>query len=174
VIAITSKADNAKHGPQMTQMGADWAAHLRLPVSFAAIAFNMGAIKEEYPQRELSAQIIGAAMKVLNDLKPGLDEKIYENALVIELVAQGHGVEQQRRFPVHYRGHLLGTLIPDILVDGKIIVDPKVVAAFSDDHLAQMLGYLAITDLELALLLNFRFAKLQWKRVVRSRSDDAL
>ena len=126
-------------------------------------------MKEEYPQRELSAQIIGAAMKVLNDLKPGLDEKIYENALVIELVAQGHGVEQQRGFPVHYRGHLVGTLIPDILVDGKIIVDPKVVAAFSDDHLAQMLGYVAITDLELALLLNFRFAKLQWKRVIRSR-----
>jgi GxxExxY protein len=113
-------------------------------------------------------------MKVLNDLKPGLDEKIYENALVLELLARGHAVEQQRRFPVHYRDHLVGTLIPDILVDGKIIVDPKVVTAFSDDHLAQMLGYLAVTDLELALLLNFTFAKLQWKRVVRSRSDDVL
>jgi len=158
----------------MTQMDADWSEHVRLSVSFAAIAFNMGPMNEEYPQRELSAQIIGAAMKVLNDLKPGLDEKIYENALVLELVAQGHGVEQQRRFPVYYRGHLVGALIPDILVDGKIIVDPKVVAAFSDDHFAQMLGYLAITDLELALLLNFRFAKLQWKRVVRSRSEDAL
>ena len=174
MIAISGKVERAKDGPQITQMGADWANQLRLSVSSAAIAFNMGLMKEEYPQRELSAQIIGAAMKVLNDLKPGLDEKIYENALVLELVAQGHGVEQQRRFPVHYRGHLVGTLIPDILVDGKIIVDPKVVATFNDDHLAQMLGYLAITDLELALLLNFRFARLEWRRVVRSRSDDAL
>ena len=93
-------------------------------------------MKEEYPHRELSAAIIGAAMEVLNGLKPGLDEKIYENALVLELIAQGHHVEQQRRFPVHYRGHLVGTLIPDILFDGKVIVDPKVVEAFSDDHLA--------------------------------------
>jgi GxxExxY protein len=129
-------------------------------------------MKDEYPHRELSAAIIGAAMEVLNGLKPGLDEKIYENALVLELIAQGHHVEQQRRFPVHYRGHLVGTLIPDILVDGKVIVDPKVVEAFSDDHLAQMLGYLAIAELELAMLLNFKFAKLRWKRVVSSRSAD--
>jgi GxxExxY protein len=129
-------------------------------------------MKDEYPQRELSAAIIGAAMKVLNGLRPGLDEKIYENSLVLELIAQGHQVEQQRRFPVHYRGHLVGTLIPDILVDEKVIVDPKVVEAFADDHIAQMLGYLAISELELALLLNFEFAKLSWKRVVRSRSAD--
>jgi len=129
-------------------------------------------MKDEYPQRELSAAIIGAAMKVLNALKPGLDERIYENSLVLELIAQGHHVEQQRRFPVHYRGHLVGTLIPDILVDEKVIVDPKVVEAFTDEHIAQMLGYLAITKLELALLLNFTFAKLRWKRVVRSSSAD--
>jgi GxxExxY protein len=129
-------------------------------------------MKDEYPHRELSAAIIGAAMKVLNVLRPGLDEKIYENSLVLELIAQGHQVEQQRRFPVHYRGHLVGTLIPDILVDEKVIVDPKVVEAFTNDHIAQMLGYLAMSELELALLLNFKFAKLSWKRVVRSRSAD--
>ncbi len=63
-------------------------------------------------------------------------------------------------------------MIPDILVDEKVIVDPKVVEAFTDNHIAQMLGYLAISELELALLLNFKFAKLSWKRVVRSRSAD--
>ena len=93
-------------------------------------------MKDEYPHRELSAAIIGAAMEVLNGLRPGLDERIYENSLVLELIAQGHQVEQQRRFPVHYRGHLVGTLIPDILVDEKVIVDPKVVEAFTDDHIA--------------------------------------
>jgi GxxExxY protein len=129
-------------------------------------------MKDEYPHRELSAAIIGAAMEVLNGLRPGLDEKIYENSLILELIALGHQVEQQRRFPVHYRGHLVGTLLPDILVDEKVIVDPKVVEAFTDNHIAQMLGYLAISELELALLLNFKFAKLSWKRVIRGRSAD--
>jgi GxxExxY protein len=116
---------------------------------------------------ELSKQIIGAAMEVLNTLKPGLDEKLYENALVIELRERGHVVEQQRSFPVAYKGMGIGTLIPDLIVDGKVIVDPKVVTAFNDSHIAQMTGYLAITDLRLAILLNFKSARLEWKRVVR-------
>ena len=91
---------------------------------------------------EITKDIIGAAMAVLNELKPGLDEKIYENALVIELVSRGHTVEQQREFPVRYRGHFVGKLIPDLIIDGKVIADPKVAAAFNETHLAQMLGYL--------------------------------
>lgn len=116
---------------------------------------------------ELSKQIIGAAMEVLNTLKPGLDEKLYENALVIELRERGYVVEQQRTFPVEYKGKSIGTLIPDLIVDGKVIVDPKVVTAFNDTHIAQMTGYLAITGLRLALLFSFKSAKLEWKRVVR-------
>jgi GxxExxY protein len=116
---------------------------------------------------ELSKQIIGAAMEVLNELKPGLDEKLYENALVIELRERGHQIEQQRIFPVAYKGTSIGTLIPDLIVDGKVIVDPKVVTAFNDSHIAQMTGYLAITGLRLAILLNFKSARLEWKRVVK-------
>jgi GxxExxY protein len=122
---------------------------------------------------ELTKDIIGTAMAVLNELKPGLDEKLYENALVIELLARGHKVEQQREYPVLYKGHFIGKLIPDLILDGKVIVDPKVVTAFNDTHIAQMLGYLNITGLEVALLLNFKEATLTWKRVVRgSREDD--
>jgi len=80
---------------------------------------------------ELTHQIIGAAMAVLNELKPGLDEKLYENALVLELQAQGHTVEQQREYPVYYRGQFIGKLVPDLIVDGKVIADPKVVSAFN-------------------------------------------
>ena len=122
---------------------------------------------EDFPHEELSHEIIGAGMEVLNELKPGLDEKLYENALVIELRARGHAVDHQKQFPVHYKGEYIGKLIPDMIVDGLVVVDPKVVSAFNDDHVAQMLGYLAITDLRLALLLNFKYAKLQWRRVVR-------
>ena len=117
--------------------------------------------------QDLSEAIIGAAMTVLNVLKPGLDEKLYENALAIELRKQGHSVEQQKRFPVHYDKELIGTLIPDMIVDDLVVVDPKVVSRLNSDHTAQMVGYLAKTELRLALLLNFKYARLQWKRVVR-------
>lgn len=115
----------------------------------------------------LSKEIIGAAMTVLNELKPGLDEKLYENALVIELKERGHTIEQQKAFDVAYRGRHIGRLIPDLIVDDLVIADPKVVSAFNDTHVAQMAGYLAITNLRLALLLNFKHVKLQWKRIVR-------
>lgn len=106
-------------------------------------------------------------MKVLNTLKPGLNEKAYENALVVELKKRGHSTEQQRRFDVFYEGILVDTLIPDLLVDGCVVVDPKVVTEFNDTHVAQMLGYLAITDFKLAILLNFKHVDLRYKRVVR-------
>lgn len=120
----------------------------------------------ELVHKDLSESIIGAAMKILNTLKPGLEEKLYERALVIELRKRGHRLEQQKEFPVYYDGQHIGTLIPDLIVDELVIVDPKVVTAFNDTHVAQMLGYLNITDLKLALLLNFKYAKLQWKRIV--------
>src|SRR3989454_8400008 len=136
--------------------------------SVHAIRGQNGTMKHH----EITQDIIGAAIAVLNELKPGLDEKLYENALLIELLARGHTMEQQREFPVHYRGHFIGKLIPDLIVDGKVITDPKVVTAFNDTHIAQMLGYLNITGLEVALLLNFREATLTWKRVVRGNRED--
>lgn len=118
---------------------------------------------------ELSKEIIGAAMHVLNEMKPGLDEKLYERAMVIELRKRGRVVESQKEFPVFYERELVGNLVPDLVVDEKVIVDPKVVSAFNEAHIAQMVGYLTITGLELALLLNFKSARLEWKRVVRQQ-----
>ncbi len=124
-------------------------------------------VTDKIIHRELSESIVGAAMKVLNTLKPGLSEKAYENALVIELSKRGHTVEQQRRFEVRYEGALIDILVPDLIVDNVVIADPKVVSEFNETHVAQMIGYLAITDLRLALLLNFKYNDLRWKRVVR-------
>ena len=128
----------------------------------------MGKVLHE----KLSGAIIGIAMEVLNELRPGLDETLYERAMAIELRRQCHTVEMQRSFHVFYRGELIGTLIPDLIVDGSVIVDPKVVSAFNETHVAQMIGYLNITGLELALLLNFKNARLDWKRVVKQQSSD--
>ncbi len=131
----------------------------------------MGADKQKSSMmihENLSGEIIGAAMTVLNTLKPGLDEKLYEQALCIELRVSGHDVDQQRRFPVVYRDQLIGTLVPDLIIDGEVIVDTKVVSAFNESHIAQMIGYLSITGLELGLLVNFKYASLKWKRIVKS------
>jgi GxxExxY protein len=116
---------------------------------------------------ELSGKIIGAAMAVHNELGPGLDERHYERALLMELRKRGHHVDSQRVFPVYYSGENIGDLVPDMIVDGLVIVDPKVVEAFNDTHYRQMISYLTITGLELALLLNFKKAQLEWRRVVR-------
>jgi GxxExxY protein len=121
---------------------------------------------------EITRSVIGGAMEVLNELRPGLDEKLYENALAIELQRLGHRVEQQRNYPVHYRDQYVGKLVPDLIVDGKVIVDPKIVSAFNDTHIAQMLGYLNITGLEVALLVNFKEAKLTWKRIANDRREN--
>jgi len=124
-------------------------------------------MERELIHKELNEAIIGAAMTVLNALRPGLDEKLYENALAIELKKRGHTVEKQRQFPVYDDSELIGTLIPDLIVDHLVIADTKVVAGFNDTHLAQMIGYLSTTGLKLAMLLNFKNSKLDWKRVVR-------
>jgi GxxExxY protein len=102
---------------------------------------------------ELSGKIIGAAMEVLNQLKPGLDEKLYERAMMMELKWAGHVVAVQNSFPVFYRGELIGNLVPDLIVDNAVIVDPKVVACFTETHVAQTIGYLNITELDLASLI---------------------
>ncbi len=120
---------------------------------------------------DVSGAIIGIAMDVLNELKPGLDERLYERALTIELRRRGHLVIAQQSFPIFYRAELIGDLIPDLIVDERVIVDPKVVTAFTETHVAQMLGYLNITGLPLALLLNFKNARLDWKRVI-GRQDE--
>lgn len=122
-------------------------------------------VDPKYPHSELTAAIIAAATEVHADLRPGLDEVMYERAMCIEFSERSIEFSQQSRFPVQYKGRFLGNLIPDLIVQEKVILDLKVVDAFNDAHIAQMLGYLNITGLEIGLLINFKHAKLQIKRV---------
>lgn len=122
-------------------------------------------VDPQYPHSELTAAIIAAANEVHADLRPGLDEVMYERAMCIEFSERSIEFSQQSKSPVQYKGRFLGNLIPDLIVREKVIVDLKVVDAFNDTHIAQMLGYLNITGLEIGLLINFKHAKLQIKRV---------
>ena len=115
--------------------------------------------------KELTERIIGAAMEVHRELRNGLDEKLYENALCIEFADQEIFFEQQKRFNVFYKQRPIENLIPDLIVENAVIVDTKVVETFNDAHISQMIGYLKIAKLRVGLLLNFKHASLQIKRI---------
>ena len=120
--------------------------------------------EDSHPHMELTERIIGAAMAVHRSLGPGLAESICENALCLEMTAQSIHFSQQVRFPVSYRGHIVGTLITDLIVDQKVIVEAKVVESILDVHIAQTLSYLSITNLHVVLILNFKHLSLGFKR----------
>jgi len=111
-------------------------------------------------------EIVGCAMEVLNELGHGLLEKPYENALVVELGLRGIHLRQQPRYRVQYKGTFVGDYVPGLIVHGKIIVDTKVIDQITKNELGQVMNYLKITGLKLGLILNFKHAKLEWKRVV--------
>lgn len=121
----------------------------------------------DYLHQDLTRRVIAAAIAVHQELRPGFDEKFYERALCIEFAEMEIRVDQQKQYPVEYKKRFLGNLIPDLVVENSVIVDAKNVDAFSPAHEAQMLGYLGITGLDVALLLNFKTWPLGKKRIIR-------
>jgi GxxExxY protein len=111
-------------------------------------------------------KIIGFAFTVLNELGHGLSEKPYENSLVVLFKQNGIGFDQQRRFPVLFRGVEVGEYIPDLIAFGSVIVDTKVIDRITDYERGQMLNYLRITRLRIGLILNFKHARVEWERLV--------
>jgi GxxExxY protein len=111
---------------------------------------------------ELAAkQTIGAAIAVHRTLGPGFLEKIYEEALCLELQARKICFERQRPVAVHYRGvAILGQRI-DLVVESCLVVELKTVSHFDVAHDAQLLSYLRTTGLRLGLLLNFNCLTLR-------------
>ena len=117
-------------------------------------------------------KVIGCAMDVLNSIGHGLREKTYERALMVEFRHQGMENETQKIFPVYYRGEKVDEFIPDLIVDGDVVVDTKTVESINNDHIGQMLNYLRITGLKVGLLLNFKHSKLQWRKVTLNEEND--
>ena len=113
--------------------------------------------------------VIGAAIEVLNELGHGIHEKPYENALLVELRLRAIACEQQTHFNVIYKTVKVGDYVPDLIVAGKIIVDTKVIDRITNNERGQLLNYLRITRLPVGLILNFRYSKLQWERIVLTR-----
>jgi GxxExxY protein len=117
---------------------------------------------------EVSRAVIGAAYEVSNSLGVGFLEKVYENALAYELRKKGFGVQQQTPICVTYDGVVVGEYLADLLVEGLVLVELKVVKAFDDVHMAQCLNYLKASSIPLCLLLNFGSARVDVKRIVNN------
>jgi len=115
---------------------------------------------------ELTREIIGCSIEGLNGLGHGLLEKPYENALVVEFGLRRIAFAQQPRFDVLYKEVVVGEYIPDLIVENKVVVDAKVIDQITDHEIGQMLNYLKITGLKVGLIINFKKARLEWKRVV--------
>jgi len=111
-------------------------------------------------------KILGCAFDVLNEVDHGFHEKIYENSMAMAFRIVAIPFDQQRKFPVLFRGQPVGEFVPDLLVFETVIVDPKVIESITDHERGKMLNYLRISKMRLGLILNFRYPRLQWERVV--------
>jgi GxxExxY protein len=110
--------------------------------------------------------IIGSAFRVSSTLGCGFLEKVYENALLIELKTSGLKCEQPKPIPVTYREIRVGNYYADILVEGQVILEIKAAKAIDDSHQAQLINYLKATGIHTGLIVNFGTSKLGFKRMV--------
>jgi len=110
--------------------------------------------------------VLGCAFGVSNTLGCGFLEKVYENALAIDLLGAGHTVVQQAHVEVLYKEQVVGVYCPDLVVDGSVILEIKAIDNLDPCHQLQCMNYLRATRLSVALLLNFGRPRIQYKRIV--------
>jgi len=110
---------------------------------------------DNYMYTELTEKIIGCAFKVYNQLGAGFLEKIYENALAIELKDAGLSAQQQYPIKVYYNEIVIGDYIADIVVEDRVIIELKAVNSLAKAHEVQLVNYLKATKIEVGLLINF-------------------
>ena len=118
-----------------------------------------------YP--EMTDKIINSFYKVYNVLGYGFLEKVYENALLIELKSAGFEVFQQQNIKVYYENQVVGDYFADIIVNDLIILEVKAAEGLRDENKAQLINYLKATNKEIGLLLNFG-KKPDFKRAIFS------
>jgi GxxExxY protein len=115
----------------------------------------MNADYGDFQHAEITDKIIRAAYTVYNALGYGFTEKIYENAMAVEMNALGLTVAQQVPAQVFYKNQLMGDYLVDLLVEGKVILELKAVGVLTPAHEVQLVNYLRATGIEVGLLINF-------------------
>ena len=122
-------------------------------------------------EESISQQVIRCAFNVSNTLGAGFLEKVYENALCIELEKNGLKYQAQKPIIVNYKGFNIGEYVADIVVENKLLLELKALSTFSSSHDAQVMNYLKATNLSVGLLLNFGRPKLAIKRIVWQHNE---
>ena len=117
----------------------------------------------------LSNQILQMAFTIHNVLGPGLLERCYQEAFCTELILSGIPFEKQKKYCLIYKEKNIGEYIADIVVDGKIILELKSVAALIPIMEAQIINYLHLSKCQVGYLMNFNKEKVEWKRFVFER-----
>ena len=115
--------------------------------------------------KELTHEIIGAAMEVHKILGNGFQELIYQRALAIEMDDRNISYSREHEMSIQYKGQDIGTRRVDFFVEDKIMVEIKAIINLEDVHLAQAMNYVEAYELEIGLLINFGAKSLQFKRV---------
>ena len=115
---------------------------------------------------EITYEINGAVFEINRVLGSGFLEKVYQNALMVELESRGLKAESQVPIKVLYKDNVVGEYIADILVEEKVIVELKTVKSLDRIHEAQLLNYLKATGIQIGLLINFTHPKAEIKRMV--------
>ena len=115
---------------------------------------------------QLVYDVVGCALEVLGELGHGLNEKTYENAMVVEFGLREIPYDQQKKYDVRYKSVKVSEFIPDLLVENSVIVDLKTIDRIGDHERGQMLNYLRICQLKVGVILNFYRRKLEWQRLV--------
>jgi GxxExxY protein len=127
---------------------------------------QMNADVQRKDVNRISHTVIGAAQTVSTRLGFGFLEKVYENALSLEIRKRGLQVEQQPTVHVYYDYQIVGYYLPDLMVEDRVLVEIKAVAGIERVHRQQCLNYLRATNRELCLLLNFGRPRLEVARIV--------
>ena len=125
-------------------------------------------------ENEIAEKIVNAAFKVHVELGPGLLESAYEACLIFELVDSGLKVSSQVKLPLIYRNVKLDCAYRmDILVEDKVIIEVKSVSELNNIHIAQTITYLKLSKCKLALLINFKVAKIKYgiKRIINGQLE---
>jgi GxxExxY protein len=115
---------------------------------------------------ELTYKINGAVFEVNRILGAGFLEKVYENALILELKKRGLKAESQIPISVNYKGEVVGEYLADILVEDKVIMELKTVEKVQKVYEAQLLNYLKATGIKIGLLVNFKHPQADIKRLI--------
>lgn len=123
-------------------------------------------MRTEEEINRITERIIGAAFAVSNSLGSGFLEKVYENAMVVELSESGISVIQQHPIQVFYRDSIVGEYVADLVVEKEIIVELKAMKAIEPIQQAQLMNYLKACQRRYGLLINFGKPKVEIKRIL--------